>query len=104
MTSTNRYLKKSMISQSNPKLLTILSVVGLFCLKTTVTAQNNSIAYEPVNTAAYESPFEHAPNEYKEVIYEEGMPAKLEEKTNLILEDIFFLLEMTKFDQMLSAY
>ncbi len=79
-----------MINKTNPKMLTILSLVGLFCLKTPVLAQNNSVAYEAVNPAAYESPFEHTPNEYKEVFYEEGMPAKLEERTNLILEDIFF--------------
>ena len=90
MTSTNRYLKKSMINKPNTKVLTILSLVGLFCLKTPINAQNNSVAYESVNPAVYESPFEHIPVAYKEVIYEEGMPAKLEERTNLILEDIFF--------------
>jgi len=91
MTSTNRYLKKSMSNKPNTKVLTILSLIGLFCVKTpVVNAQNNSVAYETVNPSAYDSPFEHIPVEYKEVIYEEGMPAKLEERTNLILEDIFF--------------
>lgn len=90
MTSTNRYFKKGMSNKFFPKALTIVSMVSLFCSSTALVAQDNSIAYVSVNAASYESPFEHDPVEYKEVIYEEGMPAKLEERTNLILEDIFF--------------
>ncbi len=90
MTSTNRYFKKSMSNKIFPKALAIVSLVGLFCLDTPLSAQDNSIAYVPINKATYESPFAHESEGYKEVIYEEGMPAKLEERTNLILEDIFF--------------
>ena len=79
-----------MIKKPLSKALTIVSMVGLFCSNTPLTAQDQSIAYVPVNVAAYESPFEYISEEYKEVIYEEGMPAKLDDRTNLILEDIFF--------------
>ena len=90
LTSTNRFLKKSMNNNFFPKNLTMMSLVGLFCWNAPLMAQDNSIAYVSVNTTAYESPFEHMLDGYKEVIYEEGMAAKLEDRTNLILEDIFF--------------
>lgn len=90
MTSANRYLKKSMIKNYFPTALTIFSMAGLFCLSTPLGAQDHSIAYVPINTAAYDSPFEHTFDGYKEVMYEAGMPAKLEDRTNLILQDIFF--------------
>jgi len=62
-----------------------------FLFPTDFIAQEASLAYaSTTEVAAYESPFKIGADGYKEVYYEEGMDAKLEEKTNLILEDIFF--------------
>ena len=65
----------------------------LFFTGTWLPAQDNTIDFttEDTPTLSYVSPFKDASTpSYKEVFYEEGMSAKLEEKTNLILEDIFF--------------
>ena len=56
----------------------------------TLLAQDQLTLQAEEETYAYVSPFKHDPDGFKEVIYEAGMEAKLEEKTNLILPDIFF--------------
>ena len=71
------------------KITYLLFALLLLNTHTILLGQNTDLAY--ANNTTYESPFDHDPlDDYKEVIYEEGMSAELEDKTNLIFEDIFF--------------
>lgn len=93
MFTINRTSKKSATAYRSRKVY--LPVTAICCLSllfpTDFMAQETSIAYVPAtDVSTYESPFKNGADGYKEVQYEEGMDAKLEEKTNLILEDIFF--------------
>jgi len=93
MFTINRTSRKSATAYKSRKVyLPVTAICCLFFLfPTDFIAQEASIAYAPTTeVAAYESPFKNGADGYKEVYYEEGMDAKLEEKTNLILEDIFF--------------
>ena len=93
MFTINRTSRKSATAYSSRKVYLPLTAICCFSffISTDSIAQENSIAYVPTKEAAtYENPFKNGADGYKEVLYEEGMDAKLEEKTNLILEDIFF--------------
>jgi len=96
MLTTNRTLcKESNACTSTPIYGFLIkgSIYSLLFLTSAwLSAQENTVDFstEDSPTLSYVSPFKTAATPYKEVFYEEGMPAKLEEKTNLILEDIFF--------------
>lgn len=86
MTTINRtFYKESIVCTTyltNLILLLLLNVYAVEAQELTFEASEPSLAYV--------SPFEHDPEGYKEVLYEEGMEIQLEEKTNLILPDVFF--------------
>ena len=93
MYTINQTFKKSTTAYKSRKVYLPLTAICciFFLFPTDFIAQETTIAYAPAkDPSTYESPFKNVEDGYKEVHYEEGMDAKLEEKTNLILEDIFF--------------
>ena len=89
MAAINRTFYKESDACNSP--LIVLIFIFLVTNGASVLAQDEPLTFEATAAPlAYVSPFKHDPDGYKEVQYEVGMEAKLEEKTNLILPDIFF--------------
>jgi len=90
MTTINRTLCKRS-DTCNAQCIHFLLFIFLFSSFTLSAQIADNLQFEATSERiAYVSPFKHGADGYKEVYYEEGMEAKLEEKTNLILPDIFF--------------
>jgi len=90
MTTINRTLFKGSITCISHCTYFLLFIF-LLGSSAAMAQVSNDLQFESTSERmAYVSPFKHTPDGYKEIYYEEGMEEKLEEKTNLILPDIFF--------------